>query len=119
MVDFFFGALNNKKERQSQGAPPISRTPVANLPPMSITLPANLPPMSTTQVVKFATCTAGVVDTGGKFATGINDTSIKFATYRWHIMGIISDYMHLKLNLEEEMYLYNNSTTQRCPNKIL
>ncbi len=39
----------------SQGAPPISTTPVAN----------------------FDTSTACVVDTGGKFVTGVNYTGIK------------------------------------------
>jgi hypothetical protein len=38
----------------SQGAPPVSTTPVAS--------------------------SAGVDDAGGKFATGVNDTSSKFAT---------------------------------------
>jgi hypothetical protein len=47
----------------SQGAPPISTTPVANLPPVSATPAAN-----------FYTIFASVVDTGGKFAAGINDT---------------------------------------------
>ncbi len=42
----------------SQGAPPVSTTPVAN----------------------FSTIFASVVDTGGKFDTGVNDTSSKFAT---------------------------------------
>jgi hypothetical protein len=41
----------------SQGAPPVSTTPVAN----------------------FATSFASVVDTGGKFATDVNDTGSKFA----------------------------------------
>ncbi len=42
----------------SQGAPPVSATPVAN----------------------FSTIFASVVDTGGKFANGVNDTGGKFAT---------------------------------------
>jgi hypothetical protein len=50
----------------SQGAPPVSTTPVANLPHVSATPVAN-----------FATIFARVVDTGGKFATGINDTGGK------------------------------------------
>jgi hypothetical protein len=84
----------------SQGAPPLSTTPVANLPPMSRTPAANLPPVSTivhwwqicqrcqlhrwqilppvstTLAANFATGTYGVVYTGGKFATGVgvNDT---------------------------------------------
>ncbi len=27
--------------------------------------------------------------------------------------------LHLKVNLKEKIYLYVNSTTQRCPNKII
>ena len=42
----------------SQGAPPVSTTPVANV----------------------STIFASVVDTSGKFATGVNDTGGKFAT---------------------------------------
>jgi hypothetical protein len=38
--------------------------------------------------------------------------------HRWQIMGTISDYLHLKVNLKEKMYLYVNSTIQRYPNKI-
>ncbi len=60
----------------SQGAPPVSTTPVANLPPMSTTptaklspvsttLAANLPLVSTTPAANFATSFASVVDTGG------------------------------------------------------
>jgi hypothetical protein len=52
----------------SQGAPPVSTTPVANLPPVSATPVAN-----------FSTILASVVDTGGKFATGVNDAGGKFA----------------------------------------
>jgi hypothetical protein len=43
----------------SQGAPPVSTTPVANY---------------------FSTIFASVVDTGDKFAAGVNDTGGKFAT---------------------------------------
>ncbi len=42
----------------SQGAPPVSTTPVAN----------------------FSTIFASVVDTGGKFASSVNDAGGKFAT---------------------------------------
>jgi hypothetical protein len=45
----------------SQGAPPVSMTPGANLPP----------------VANFSTIFASVVDTGGKFATGVVDTGGK------------------------------------------
>ncbi len=40
--------------------------------------------------------------------------------HRWQIMGTISDCLlvHRKVNLRKKIYLYVNSTTQRCPNKI-
>ncbi len=50
----------------SQGAPPVSTTPVANLPPVSATPVAN-----------FSTIFASVVDTGSKLATGVNDAGGK------------------------------------------
>ncbi len=94
---------------------------------------------------KFAT---GINDTGGEFATGINDTGGKFCHQfplccwhrwqichrcqryqrqicrrcqrrRWQIMGTISGCRHLKVNLKAKMYIYVNSTTQRCPDKII
>ncbi len=34
-------------------------------------------------------------------------------------MGTISGCSHLKLNLKAKIYIYANSTTQRCPNKII
>jgi hypothetical protein len=77
--------------------------------------------------------------TGDKFATGINDTSGKFYHqfclcywYQWQICpqcqwqmtpvannGTISCCWDLKVNLKAKMYLYINSTSQRCPNKII
>ncbi len=38
---------------------------------------------------------------------------------RWQIMGTISGCRHLKVNLAAKIYIYVNSTTQRCPNKII
>jgi hypothetical protein len=52
----------------SQGAPPVSTTPVANLPPVSMTPAAN-----------FATSSPCAVDTGGKCAAGVNDAVGKLA----------------------------------------
>ncbi len=98
--------------------------------------------------IRKSRCTTGVNDTGGKFATGvndsggkvaagINDTSSRFATsindtggnfchqfrlccwHRWQIMGTISGCRHLKVNLKAKFYIYVNSSTQRCPNKII
>jgi hypothetical protein len=78
-----------------QGAPPVSKTLVANLPPVSLVFP--LGPFRIFSKIrgdigksrcttgindtggKFATSFASVVDTGGKFATGVNDTGGKFA----------------------------------------
>ncbi len=34
-------------------------------------------------------------------------------------MGTISDCLHCKVNLKKNFFLFNNSTTQRCPNKII
>ncbi len=61
----------------SQGAPPVSTTPVAKLPPVPTTPVANLPPVSATPVANFSTIFASFFDTGGKFAAGVNDTGGK------------------------------------------
>ncbi len=104
----------------SQGAPPVSTTPAAKLLPVSTTPAANLPPVS-----------VSVVDTGGKFATGVNDAVGKLQPVSTtpatnlppvsttQIMGTISGCSHLKLNLKAKIYIYVNSTTQRCPSKII
>jgi hypothetical protein len=56
--------------------------------------------MSTTSV-DFATSTTGVFVTGGK---------------EW---DTISGCRHLKVNLKAKIYIYVNSTTKRCKNKII
>ncbi len=43
----------------------------------------------------------------------------RYQRHRWQIIVIISDCLHLKVNLKEKMYLNVNSTTQRCPPKAL
>jgi hypothetical protein len=53
----------------------------------------------------------GVNDTGGKFAAGVNDDGGKLPP--------VSGCRHLKVNLKAKIYIYFNSTTQRCPNKII
>jgi hypothetical protein len=35
----------------------------------------------------------------------------RYQRHRWQIMGTISDYLHLKVKLNEKNYLYVNSTT--------
>jgi hypothetical protein len=63
----------------SQGAPPVSTTPVANLPPVSATPLANFSTIFAFSQIclwcqrrrwQFAT---GINDTGGKFAAGVNN----------------------------------------------
>jgi hypothetical protein len=34
-------------------------------------------------------------------------------------MATISGCRHLKVNLKAKIYIYVNSTTQRCPNKVI
>ncbi len=68
----------------SKGAPPVSRTPVANLPAVSTTPAANFANTLASVVDtggKFVSTTPVAIchwyDTGGKFATGVNDTGGK------------------------------------------
>ncbi len=60
-------------------------------------LAANLPPVSTMLV---ANCH-------------------RYQRHRWQIMATISGCRNLKVNLKTKVYIYLNSTTQRCPNKII
>jgi hypothetical protein len=39
--------------------------------------------------------------------------------HRWQTKGLISGCRYLKVNLKAKIYIYVNSTIQRCPNKIL
>jgi hypothetical protein len=39
--------------------------------------------------------------------------------HRWQIMATISGCRHLKVNLKAKIYIYDYSTTQMCPNKII
>ncbi len=73
------------------------------------------------------------VDTRGKFATGVNSAGGNLPPdqgrrrrichrcrwHRWQIIGTISGCRHLKVNLKTKIYIYVNSTTQRCLNKII
>ncbi len=97
---------------------------------------ANLPPVSAKPVANFSTIFASVVDTGGKFATGPPVSTMPAANchryqrhrrkichrcrwHRWQITATISGCRQLKVNLKAKIYMYDNSTTQRCPNKII
>jgi hypothetical protein len=89
-----------------------------------------------TLVANISTIFASVVDTGGKFATGVNDTCGKFATgvnsaggklppvsttpvANLPPVSTISGCRNPKVILKAKIYIYVNSTTQRCPNKII
>jgi hypothetical protein len=62
----------------SQGAPPVSMTPVAGKNAASINdTGGKLPPLSMTPEANFATSSACVVDTGGQFAASVNTAGCK------------------------------------------
>jgi hypothetical protein len=84
----------------SQGAPPFS---------LALLIPvANLPPVSTTSV---ANC--------HRYQRRRRQICHRCQRHRWQIMATISGCRHLKVNLKAKTYIYVNSTTQRCPNKII
>jgi hypothetical protein len=93
----------------------VSSTPVAKLPLVSMTPAENLPLVSTTPAANFATSSACVVDAGGKLPPVCH----RYQLHRWQIMGTISCCRHLKVNLKAKIFIYVNSSTQRCPNKII
>ncbi len=117
----------------SQGAPPVSTTPVANLPPVSTTPAAKLPPVSTTPVANLPPVSATPVANFSTFSLALLIPVANCHRYqqhrrqichrrRWHlwqIMATISGCRHLKVNLKAKIYIYVNSTTQRCQNKII
>ncbi len=43
----------------------------------------------------------------------------RYQRHRWQIIGRTSVCRHLKVNLKAKIYIYVNSTTQRCPNKLI
>ncbi len=85
------------------------------------------------QAENFSTRFASVVDTSGKFATGVNDASGKLPPvsmtpaansrrcrwHRWQTMGAIIKLLTTSNELEKKIYLYANSTSQRCPKEII
>jgi hypothetical protein len=82
--------------------------PAANLPPVSTIPVANLPPVSTTPV---ANCY--------RYQGHRRQICHRCKRHRWQIMATISGCRHLKVNLKAKIYIYVNSTTQRCPYKII
>ncbi len=61
--------------------------------------------------INFATSSACVVDTGANCH--------RCQRRQWQIMGKISGCRHLKVNLRAKLYIHVNSSTQRCPNKLI
>jgi hypothetical protein len=83
----------------SQGAPPVSTTPVSA---------TNLPPVA---MIPAANC--------HRYQRHWRQICHRCQRHRWQIMATISGCRHLKVNLKAKIYIYVNSTTQRCPNKII
>ncbi len=103
----------------SQGAPPISMTPVANLPPLSTTPATKLPPVSTTPVANLPPVSATPVANCQRYQRHRRQICHRCRWHWWRIMATISGCRHLKVNLKVKIYIYVNSTTQRCSNKII
>jgi hypothetical protein len=87
--------------------PLVLLTPSANLPPVSTIPAANLPLVSMTPV---ANC--------HRYQRHRRQI-YHWCWYRWQIMGTISGCRYLKKILKAKMFIYANSTIQRCPNKII
>jgi hypothetical protein len=62
-------------------------------------------------------CTPGVVDTG--YQRHRRQIRHRCQRQRWQNMETISCCRLLKVNLKAKIYIYVNSTTQRCSNKII
>ncbi len=93
--------------QRSQGAPTVSMTPVANLPPVSTTPTAKFPRVSTTPAANFppvSTTPATKLPLVSTTPVANNGNNIRLRR-------------HIKVNLKAKIYIYFNSTTQRCPNK--
>ncbi len=128
----------------SQGAPPVSTTPVANLPPVSKTPAANcrwyqrhrrqichpyqrhrrqiLPPVPLvllTPVANLPPVSTALVANCHRYQRPRRLICHQCHWHRWQIMGTISGCRHLKVNLKAKIYIYVSSTPQRWPNKII
>ncbi len=99
------------QRHQWQILPPVSLVlliQVANLPPVSTIPTANLPPVSTTPV---ANCQ--------RYQRHRRQICHRCQRHRWQTTGLISGCRYLKVNLKAKMFIFVNSTIQRCPNKII
>ncbi len=89
------------------------KTPMANTPQVSMT-------------IAVISGTAGVVDTGGKYSFGVNGTGGKLplasTTLSVNLPPVSLTPVAKNgnnISLLARIYLYVNSTTRRCPNKII
>ena len=80
---------------------------VASLPPVSTIPAANVPLVLTTPV---ANC--------HRYQRHRRQICHRCQRHRWQTMGLISGCRYLKVNLMAKVYIYVNSTIQRCPSKI-
>ncbi len=117
----------------SQGAPAVSTTPVAKLPPVSTTLAANWPPVSLVLLILVANLppVSMIPEATCHWFQGRRwQICHQYQRHRWQIcqrcqqhwwqnMETISGCTLPKVNLKAKIYIYVNSTTQRCPNKII
>ncbi len=93
--------------------------PAAKLLPVAMTPAAKLPPVSTTPAANFATSFASVVEFSPVSTILAANLPLVSMTLVANIGKTISDSRNLQMNLKAKIYIYVNSTTQRCPNKII
>ncbi len=99
------------QRHRRQILPPVSLVlfiPATNLPLVSTRPAANLPLVSTRPA---ANC--------HRYQQHWRQICHWCQRHRWQTMGLISGCRCLKANLKAKMYIYVNSTIQRCPNKII
>jgi hypothetical protein len=100
----------------------VSATPAANFSTTSLVLlipVANLPPVSTIPVANLSPVSKTTVANCHRYQRRRRQICHRCQRHRWQIKVTISGCSHLKLNLKAKVYIYVDSTTQRCPNKII
>ncbi len=71
--------------------------------------------------IRKSRCTTDVNDPGGKLPPVSTTPAANLppvSATRWQTMRTTSGCRYLKVNLKAKLYIYVNSTIQRCPNKI-
>ncbi len=113
----------------------VSMKPAAKLPPVSTTPAAIFPPVSLVQICHrcqrrwWRQIATGINDTSSKFATDVNNTSGKSPPVLMAanlppvstVANNRNNYQtadNVKIN-KTKIFLYANSTTQRCPKEIM